>query len=306
MRILCGDIGGTNTRLALWEAGRLQHEQTFASGDWPGLEGPLAAWRATTEVRLDRACFAVAGPVMDQRCITTNLPWVVDGSTLGALLGCPVRVVNDFHAAARGISLLGPPDVALLFGGEPVAGAPVGVLGAGTGLGEAFVVGDQVVPGEGGHADFGPGDARELRLAAWLFDEYGRASWEEVLSGPGLVNLARFLYLERGVQPPAWLDGPDAPARVATEDHEAVAWFCALYGAEAGNLALRVLARGGIYLCGGIAPRMLAPLKAGGFQARFGNKGKLGAAIREVPVWVVTHLGLGLLGAAAEAMRMRD
>ncbi|MDP2310546.1 MAG: glucokinase [Pseudomonadota bacterium] len=306
MRILCGDIGGTNARLALWDGAALQHEQTFASADWPGLEAPLAAWRSSTGVDPDRACFAVAGPVMDQRCVTTNLPWVVDGPTLGAQLGCPVRIINDFHAAARGISLLGPGDAVLLFGGEPVMGAPVAVMGAGTGLGEAFVVGDQVIPGEGGHADFGPGDARELRLAAWLFGRNGRASWEDVLSGPGLVNLARFASLDRGEPPPPWLDGPEAPARVAAEDPETVDWFCALYGAEAGNLALRVLARGGVYLCGGIAPRMVPSLKAGAFRARFENKGKLGAAIRAVPVSVVTHPGLGLLGAAAEAMRMRD
>lgn len=306
MRILCGDIGGTNTRLALWEGGVLQHEQTFASGDWPGLEGPLTAWLASTGVRPDRACFAVAGPVMDQRCVTTNIPWLVDCSTLGAQLGCPVRLINDFHAAARGISLLGPEDGVLLFGGEPVLGAPIAVIGAGTGLGEAFVVGDQVVPGEGGHADFGPGDARELRLAAWLFGRNGRASWEDVLSGPGLVNLARFSSLERGEPPPSWLDGPDAPARVATEDPETVEWFCALYGAEAGNLALRVLARGGVYVCGGIAPRMLRVLESGAFRRRFQDKGKLGAAIRDVPVTVVTHPALGLLGAAAEAMRIRD
>ncbi|MES2639163.1 MAG: glucokinase [Myxococcota bacterium] len=306
MRILCGDIGGTNTRLALWEGGALQHEQTFASAEWPGLEAPLTAWQASTGVRPDRACFAVAGPVMDQRCRTTNIPWLVDGVALAALLGCPVRIINDFHAAARGITLLGPSDTVQLFGGDPVLGAPRAVIGAGTGLGEAFVVGDEVVPGEGGHADFGPGDARELRLAAWLFGRNGRASWEDVLSGPGLVNLARFASVDRGEPPPAWLDGPDAPARVAAEDPEIVAWFCALYGAEAGNLALRVLARGGVYLCGGIAPRMIDTLLAGTFRARFSGKGKLGAAIQHVPVYVVTHPGLGLLGAAAEAMRIRD
>ncbi|MDP2317545.1 MAG: glucokinase [Pseudomonadota bacterium] len=306
MRILCGDIGGTNARLALWEGGILQAEETYASAEWPGLEAPLAAWLTRTGVHPDRACFAVAGPVINQRCATTNIPWVVDGAQLRAQLGCPVRIVNDFHAAARGLALLHPGDGVTLFGGEAVLGAPVAVLGAGTGLGEAYVVDDSVIPGEGGHADFGPGDARELRLAAWLFGRNGRASWEDVLSGPGLVNLSRFLCLERGEPPPAWLDGHDAPARVAQEDPEAVAWFCALYGAEAGNMALRVLARGGVYLCGGIAPRMLPALMAGGFRARFEAKGKIAAAIRGVPVTVVTHPGLGLLGAAAEAMRIRD
>ncbi|MFN7146859.1 MAG: glucokinase, partial [Myxococcota bacterium] len=108
MRILCGDIGGTNTRLALWEAGRLTAERTYASGDWAGLEGPLGDWLASSGVRPDRACFAVAGPVVGQRSRTTNIPWVVDGPALSGTLGCPVRVINDFHAAARGVGLLGP------------------------------------------------------------------------------------------------------------------------------------------------------------------------------------------------------
>jgi glucokinase len=306
MRILCGDIGGTHTRLALWEAGALSEERTYASTAWPSFDDPLDCWLAESHVVPERACFAVAGPVMEQRCVATNLPWIVDGPALTARLGCPVRIINDFHAAARGVSMLGPDDGVVIGGHEPVGGAPIAVLGAGTGLGEAFLVGDEVIPGEGGHADFGPGDARELRLAAWLFGRNGRASWEDVLSGPGLVNLARFLALERGEPAPAWLDAPDAPAQVTTQDPEAVAWFCALYGAEAGNMALRVLARGGVFLCGGIAPRLLETLQAGTFRTRFEAKGKLGIAIRDIPVTVVLHSGLGLLGAAAEAQRMRD
>lgn len=301
MRILCGDIGGTNTRLALWEAGRLTLERTYPSNAFPGLEGPLSDWIAATGVRPDRACFAVAGPVVGERCVTTNLPWIVDGPALAASLGCPTRVVNDFYAAARGIDLLDDTDTVLIHGGHAVPGAPRAVLGAGTGLGEAFVVGGIVVPGEGGHTEFGPSDARELRLSAWLQARFGRASWEDVLSGPGLVNLARFTYADRGLVAPPWIDGPDAPARVVADEPEVVAWFCALYGAEAGNMALRVLALGGVYLCGGIAPRLLDPLKSGAFQERFAAKGRLGAAIRDVPVRVVLHPGLGLLGAAAEA-----
>jgi len=303
MRILCGDIGGTNARLALWEAGTLTAERVYASAEWGGLEGPVARWLEETGIRPDRACFAVAGPVVGQRCVTTNLPWVIDGAALGAQLGCPTRVINDFYAAALGVDLLGPADTALVSGGAPLPGAARAVLGAGTGLGEAYLVGDLVIPGEGGHAEFGPADARELRLAAWLQSRNGRASWEDVLSGPGLVNLARFLHADRGEPTPTWLDAPDAPARVVAEDPEAVAWFCSLYGAEAGNMALRVLALGGVYLCGGIAPRLLDALRAGGFRARFQAKGQLGATIRDVPVHVVLHPGLGLLGAAAEALR---
>lgn len=306
MRILCGDIGGTNTRLALWAGGSLHAEHQWPSAAWPGLEGPLLAWLDATGVRPDRACFAVAGPVRDQRSATTNLPWVVDGTALTALLGCPVRIVNDFHAAARGVSLLRDTDCATLIHGEAAPAAPVAVLGAGTGLGEAIVVGDEVVPGEGGHADFGPGDTLELRLAAWLMSRHGRASWEDVLSGPGLVNLSRFLHEEHGRPVPPWMSAPDAPARVVADDPEAVAWFCALYGAEAGNLALRVLPRGGVYLCGGIAPRMIDTLRSGPFVERFFAKGRIAGALAGIPVRIVMHPALGLLGAAAEAQRIRD
>jgi glucokinase len=306
MRILCGDIGGTNTRLAAWDGARLDAERSYVSAEWAGLEDPLDRWLSETGIRPDRACFAVAGPVLEQRCITTNLPWVVDGPALTARLACPVRIINDFHAAARGVALLRPEDGASLGGGSPVPGAPIAVLGAGTGLGEAFVIGQEVVPGEGGHADFGPTDARELRLASWLFARSGRASWEDVLSGPGLVNLSRFLASERGGAIPEWLDAADAPAQVAARDPEAVAWFCGLYGTEAGNLALRVLARGGVFLCGGIAPKLLPQLRSGTFRRRFEAKGKVSSAIRDVPVTVVLHPQLGLLGAAAEAAQMRD
>jgi glucokinase len=306
MEILCGDVGGTNTRLALWSSGRLLHELHWPSLDFDGLEGPVRAWLAASGARPDRACFAVAGPVREQRCVTTNLPWIVDGPELTALLGVPVRIVNDFHAAARGVTVCPAADLVPLGGGERIPGHPVGVLGAGTGLGEAILVGDEVVPGEGGHADFGPADAREARFAAWLVERYGRAEWEDVLCGKGLVNLTRFHYEDRGQRAPAWLDSPDAPARVTATEPAVVDWFCALYGAEAGNVALRVLARGGVFLCGGIAPRILPQLRAGGFRRRFEAKGKLGEAIRDIPVYVATHPALGLLGAAEEALRLRD
>ncbi|MEN9785259.1 MAG: hypothetical protein RLZZ299_523 [Pseudomonadota bacterium] len=302
MRILVGDIGGTHTRLAVWQDGSLQDERVVPSRDHAGLDGPLAAWMRDLRAPPDRACLAVAGPVRDGRCTATNLPWVVDAHALRTRLAMPVEVVNDFEAAARGIALLTPGDWVELVPGEPVAGCPQAVLGAGTGLGEALVLGDVVIPGEGGHAEFGPGDARDLALAAWLIARHGRASWEDVLSGPGLVNLARFRAEQAGT-PTAWLDDDDAAAEVATRDPAALAWFCALYGAEAGNLALRSLARGGVWLCGGIAPRVLDALRAGGFAARFRAKGRVSPALDGIPVRVVVHPALGLLGAAATALR---
>lgn len=299
MRILVGDIGGTNSRLALWEDG-LQHQlPAWPSAAFDGLRGPVEAWLEQTGVRPDAACFAVAGPVVADRCSATNLPWIVDRGDVEAWLGVPVRVINDFHAAARGVRLLGPTDVAAVLDGVATAG-PIAVLGAGTGLGEAFVIGDHVVPGEGGHAEFGPTDARERAFSAWLQERYGRAAWEHVLSGPGLVNLARFTLEGRGADT-TWLDTPSAPAEVTRRLPDVVEWFAALYGAEAGNMALRVLARS-VYLCGGIAPNLLPTLRGDGFRRRFFAKGKVAEAIRGVPVWVVTHPSLGLLGAAAEVL----
>lgn len=304
MNLLCGDVGGTSARLAacVGRAGRggLVDERHYPSNKHADLTTILRRWLADTGMRPSAACLALAGPVVANRCVATNLPWVVDGDALGETLGFPVRLVNDFYAAARGVALLGPADRVQIGGGEAVPGAPVAVLGAGTGLGEAYVVAGQVVPGEGGHCELGASSERESRLIAWLVAREGRASWEHVLSGPGLVRLARFLAEEARRPLPPWIDDPDAPARVSASDAEVVRWFCELYGAEAGNMALRVLARGGVYVAGGIAPRMLPALVAGGFRRRFEAKGKLGEAIAGIPVYVVTHPALGLLGAAAE------
>ena len=298
MRILVGDIGGTNTRLAQWD-GVLEHIEHFSGAAFPGISGPIGAWLSKTGLRPDAACLAVAGPVIGNRCAATNLPWVVDGRQLEETLGFPCQIVNDFAAAARGTALVGEGDRVQLGGGSALADGVVAVLGAGTGLGEAVLVGDRVVAGEGGHAEFGPSNERETRLAAWLVARFGRASWELVLSGAGLVNLYCFACVERGQSVPEWTLAPEGPARVVAEAPEIVEWFCELYGSEAGNMALRSLPAGGVYLAGGIAPRVLPALQRGGFRARFEAKGKVSPAIRDIPVFAVTHPALGLLGAAA-------
>lgn len=301
MTFVCGDIGGTRARLA-FAAAEVGPVTEFSSAEFSGPEALLRAWLAGAPVRPNAICLALAGPVREGRCVATNLPWVVDATLLSESLGVPVVLINDFHAAALGASALGPGSCEGVVPGSPQSEAPMAVLGAGTGLGEAVVFGDVVLPGEGGHAEFGPGNAREVRLAAWLIDRYGRASWESVLSGPGLVNLARFDWAERGAPVPDWVEAPDAPARVAATEPGVLSWFAELYGAEAGNLALRVLA-GSVYLAGGIAPRMLAELRSGGFERRFRQKGKVGAALAGVPVFVASHPALGLIGARAELSR---
>lgn len=297
---LCGDIGGTHARLAPFDSGALGEVRKYVSGDHRDATALVVTWMRETGLRPTAACLGIAGPVIGNQCVATNLPWDLDGALLSEALGFPVLLINDFHAAARGVSRLGESDRVQVGGGLPVMGAPVGVIGAGTGLGQAIVVGGSVVAGEGGHAEFGAGTVREAALAVWLMERHGRASWEHVLSGPGLVRLARFTLEEGGLEVPAWLDHPNAPQRVMETMPDVVEWFAELYGAEAGNLALRSLAHGGVYVCGGIAPRMLPTLLAGGFRRRFEAKGKVGAAIAAVPVFVVTHPALGLLGAAED------
>jgi glucokinase len=297
MTWLCGDVGGTNARLAAFDGG-LHAERTSPSSSALELATILERWLSETGVRPRGACLALAGPVHENRCVATNLPWVVDGAELGARLGFPVRIINDFHAAALGILRLSTGDRVQIGGGPPAPG-PIAVLGAGTGLGEALLLpGGLVVPGEGGHAEFGPTNERELRLARWLFEREGRASWEHVLSGPGLVRLAAFAAEDSGTTPPPWLADDDAPRRVATELPAVATWFAELYGIAAGNAALRTLPRGGVWLCGGIAPTLLPLLQAGGFRRRFEAKGKVSPAIATLPAFVVTHRSLGLLGAA--------
>ena len=298
MRILCGDIGGTNTRLGLWD-GVLGDVRHYSGAAFDGISGPVEAWLSTTGLRPDAACLAVAGPVSENRCATTNLPWIIDGLELGERFRFPFQIVNDFAAAARGTTFLGEADRVQIGGGAAVSGGPVAVLGAGTGLGEALLVFDRVVAGEGGHAEFGPSNERETRLAAWLVARYGRASWEHVLSGAGLANLFCFSCFEQGKSAPDWATTAEGPARVVQESPETVAWFAELYGSEAGNMALRSLSVGGVFLAGGIAPRILPALQEGGFRRRFESKGKVSGAIRNIPVFAITHPALGLLGAAA-------
>lgn len=305
MNWMCGDIGGTNARLAAFN-GALTHERTWPSGGSPDLYTLLCRWLDETGCEPVAACFAMAGPVRANRCVATNLPWVVDGEELTRRLGFPVVIVNDFHAAALGVRRLASADRIRLFGGEPDPAAPIAVIGAGTGLGEALLLPDgQVVAGEGGHVEFGPTDERELRLARWLIRREGRASWESVLSGPGLVRLATFLAEEAGAPAPS-ASAADATRQVITHHPEAVAWFAELYGAAAGNAALRSLAGGGVYLTGGLAPALLPALQGGGFRRRFLGKGKVAAAIADVPVYVVTHGALGLLGAAEVLERRKE
>lgn len=320
MTLLAGDVGGTKTVLALVEEGRLLRRAVYPSARHPDLAAIVADFLGNPKPRVDRACFGVAGPVLDERCRATNLPWLIDARALERDLGIArVALVNDFHALAIGITELPASQLASLHEGHPDARGPRVVLGAGTGLGEAVVIkgteGYQVLTSEGGHADFAPRNELEIDLLRFMLRRHDRVSYERVVSGPGLVVLYRFL-CERGQTPESTglsaqiTADPDSAAALisgwalAGDDRlcaEALHLFVSLYGAEAGNLALKVVARGGVYVAGGIAPKILPKLLDGTFEASFLDKGRMRPVLEEIPVQVVLDPDAGLLGAAAIA-----
>jgi glucokinase len=313
--ILAGDVGGTKTTLALFADGRLVREATLPSRDYGSLEAAIARFlEEGPRAPIAALAVGVAGPVVDGRCTTTNLPWQMDERLLAAAV--PVaraRLINDLEATAHGLPALAEDEFATLQPGAPRRGN-VALIAAGTGLGEALVIDDgvrrTVIASEGGHTDFGPRGELEEGLLRFLRLEVGRVSYERVLSGPGLHNLYRYLR-DTGVAP----ESPAVAEALRREDAgavitrhalagtdalcaRAVTMFVSIYGAEAGNLALKVLAFGGVVVAGGIAPRILPMLRAGGFIAAFRDKGRLAPVMEAIPVRVALDPRAPLLGAA--------
>jgi len=316
--ILAGDVGGTSTRLAGFglAAGALalRVEGTYPSREFAGLDEILAAFIAAHELTIRHACIGVAGPVRGGRCATTNLPWHLDERHLAEGLGLPhATLINDLEATAFGVPLLTPADLAVLQEGDADAAGNRAIVAAGTGLGEAGLHWDGArhhpFATEGGHADFAPHDDEQVELLHFLRLELGRVSWERVVSGPGLVNVFRFLCDTGRFDVEAWLSAGietgDAAAVIATAGLErrsplaerALALFVRLYGAEAGNLALKLMASGGVYLGGGIAPKIL-PALAEGFLAAFCDKGRMRPLMESMPVRVILDTRVALRGAA--------
>jgi glucokinase len=304
--ILCADVGGTNARLALAEPGgrRLTSERTYACAGYPGFEPILADFLGTVGATVDGACLAVAGPIAaDGRSARfTNLPWIIDADALTAnhRLGRLI-LANDFTAAALGVTACDPATLLTLQAGEPLADAPRLVVGAGTGLGMAVLLPDKgrwrVLPGEGGHVAFGPADTLQGELWRHLWERLGRVAAEDVVSGPGLEAIHRFL------APDATPASAAAIAALAAADpagtaRQAVDIFLAAYGAFAGDMALAVLARGGVFLAGGIAARLADRLPASPFLRAFNAKAEHAGLAASMPVWVATDPALGLRGAA--------
>ena len=320
--ILAGDVGGTKTVLALFEAQRgqltLVRDITRPSREFPSLEAIIRDLLAgDPPLDIAAACFGVAGAVIDGHCVTTNLPWTLDEQTLRQDIPAPrVKLLNDLEAASWGVMHLPATELVTLQAGTPRKGN-MALIAAGTGLGEALIVWDgsrhQVIASEGGHTDFAPRTERETELLGHLRREFGHVSWERVLSGPGLVNIYRFVVDTSRMAEPSWLTD-----RLAGGDHgaviseiglagghpfcvEAVDLFASIYGAEAGNLALKALAVGGVYVGGGIAPKLRTKLCGGGFIEAFRDKGRFATLMASIPVQLVLDPRAPLLGAARVA-----
>lgn len=321
MRVLAGDVGGTNARLAIVDIGRggirVDDARNYSSRAYPGLAPIVREFLAAVGTSVDRACFGVACPVVDGDCTTPNLPWTVSARRLAGELSIPnLRVINDLDAIGYGIARLDPTDLVTLQNGTPVEHGVIGVIGAGTGLGQAYLVWENGAyrprASEGGHASFAATTDDGWALHRWLAARHGHVSVERVLSGPGLVSIYEFL-AERdparardAVHDEVRREGGAAVSRHALHGDdslcgEALAMFAHAYGAQAGDLALTVLATGGMYVVGGIAPRIVDELARGDFMAAFRDKGRLSALLARIPVHVVMNESIGLFGAAVAA-----
>lgn len=323
MLILAGDVGGTSTRLAYFQAerGKLEvlAEGHFPSAQHASLYEIVRLFAAEHQLTPERACFGIAGPIVDGVVKTPNLPWSISRAELALQVGLPeLQLINDLTANTYGISLLQPEDLAVLNQGKADPTGTIAVVSAGTGLGESLAFWDgrgyRPLPSEAGHADFAPRSDLEDDLLRFLRGAFGRVSYERVVSGPGLLNIYRFLkeshYLPEDPAVAAVLQTGD-PGAVITG--AALAGSCPLcgktldlflsgYGAECGNAALRFLATGGVYLGGGIAPHILSKLREPAFLKAFTDKGRLSPLLATIPLMVILNDRAALLGAGRAAM----
>ena len=317
--VLAGDIGGTKTNLALFsvhgEKLHAESQHNFPSKRYSGLIPVLQEFLAGGDHAIDAACFGIAGPVVDGKVKTPNLPWMLDTADLRhALKLDAVTLLNDLEAGAYGIFTLENDEFYTLNEGTLRHAGNKALIAAGTGLGQAILYDDgghfHPLASEGGHADYAPRDELEIELLRYLIGRFGHVSYERGLSGPGLFNIYRFLKDVRGMEEPSWLterlsaDDPSAvisKAALAGEAaicSEALNLFVSAYGAEAGNLALRAKSVRGLYVGGGIAPKILAKLKDGTFMRAFVDKGRYADLLAAIPVQVILNEQTALRGAA--------
>lgn len=319
MIILAGDVGGTKTNMAFYQ---IQNDQLVAvveaqypSREFTNFDDLIQKFLSEHKLRANAACFGVAGPCQHGRCKAMNLPWVLDESELKAFLKIDgVRVINDLEATAYGVTVLPPDEFAVIQAGTEDPCGHAAVIAAGTGLGEAGLLWDgtrhRPFACEGGHSDFAPRNREDVGLFQFLENEFKHVAWERVLSGPGLHNLYRYLCTVPDAKPsPVVADemklaDPSAViSRAAFANRcpvcvAALNLFVSLYGAEAGNLVLKMMATGGLYIGGGIAPKVLSALQSGLFCQAFSDKGRLKTMLDQVPIKVILSDKAALLGAA--------
>ena len=318
---LAGDIGGTKTVLALIEEnnGFLPvAEGTFPSAQYPNLEAIVRDFLGKNHAQVQKATFGVAGPVVDGMAQITNLPWHLGEKKLEESLEIPeVNLINDLVAIAYGILVTGEDELICLQRGTPIEGGSIAVIAPGTGLGEAYLTHDghryRAYPSEGGHVDFAPTQALEFGLLRYLRERFGHVSYERICSGSGFPNIYYYLKEMGYAEEPAWLakkiqesNDPTPVIVNAALDKEnacdlartALQTFVSILGAETGNLALKVLATGGVYMAGGIPPKILPALTDGLFVQSFLKKGRFGDVLGKFPIWIVNNPKVGLLGSA--------
>ncbi len=322
MTILAADIGGTKTRLALCEPHddgfQILTDEKFVSGSFEDLGSILSQFLEGRSERIDRACFGVAGPAENEIVSLPNLPWVIDVNEIKSILSChQVDLINDLEANAYGLCELKEDDFAILNEGTKNPTGNAAIISAGTGLGEAGMHFEVAMKSrhpfasEGGHSDFAPRNDLEIELLRYLLARFERVSVERVLSGQGLQNIYEFLRDTNRFDEPAWLaqeiaGADDIPATISKNGLSGKAEICktaldtfvSIYGAEAGNLALKMLATGGVFLGGGIAPKILTSLKGSTFMESFQSKGRMSGLLERIPVRVVLNDDASLLGAA--------
>jgi len=325
-KMLVGDVGGTKTTLAALSPQRgprdLLGVKTFSSGEFPSLEAILEAFLSETDLAIDGAVFGIAGPVEEGRVKTTNLPWCIEETRLAEAFGfSSVQFINDLEAMACGVPYLDKSELLALNHGRPLGQGAIAVIAPGTGLGEAFLAWNgtryQVHASEGGHADFAPKTLLERELLDYLSGRFGHVSYERVCSGPGILHIYEYLkQSEYGDEPP-WMTESLAGVEDATPvivnaalDEErpcelcvrALDEFVSILGAEAGNLALKVLATRDVYLGGGIVPRILPFFEKAVFMKSFRDKGRYADLMGRIPVHVILAPDVALFGAASRAM----
>jgi len=321
--IIAGDIGGTHTRMGAFSGGpaspKLDRWQEFKSKEYASMEKIVEEFVSGVGNKPEAFCFGVAGPVVDGKAHPTNLTWELDAARMTETLGARVVLINDLEANAYGVATLGKEDLATLQAGVERERGNAAVISAGTGLGEAGLYWDganhRPFASEGGHCTFAPRTDEEVALLEFMRKKFpDHVSWERVLSGPGLHNIYEFLRDTGRAAEEPWLAeqlaGGDAAAEISENAVQgkselcvkALGMFVALYGAEAGNLALKMLSLAGVYVGGGIAPRILGKLKEGAFLDAFLGKGRMREVLERMPVYVITNDKTALQGAARRGM----